>query len=232
MPCAITKTFAAAVFFTFALRIGAAIGIFSVIYGVLVVPLPFADPDHIVQISEHVPEGTRALHGTKWVGNPSLYAWEPTPPPWVPVHTSAPAWECWTPQATSGGARAGRPELLRMCWALYPFVAGLFTRTTRSLAPTVWWSRAVTGGAIPSALTHIVGRIVIHEQDHGIIGVAPPGVRLPTSDTPLWTRTRLAALMRPGGQGVHYRMTYRRSHWSSGVACGASLRIRCSSCRC
>jgi putative ABC transport system permease protein len=49
------RGFATAALLTLALGIGATTAIFSVVYGVLLRPLPFPDPDRLVQLSEVVP---------------------------------------------------------------------------------------------------------------------------------------------------------------------------------
>jgi putative ABC transport system permease protein len=50
--------FTAATVLTFALATGAATAIFSVVYGVLLRPLPYADPDRLVVLWEHSPRTT------------------------------------------------------------------------------------------------------------------------------------------------------------------------------
>jgi putative ABC transport system permease protein len=58
------RGFAAMVVLTLALGIGASTAIFSVMHAVILRPLPFRDPDRIVQIYEHYPKGGRFRRGS------------------------------------------------------------------------------------------------------------------------------------------------------------------------
>src|SRR5919108_2454628 len=71
------KSFTLAALVTLALGIGANTAIFSIVYGVLVRPLPFPESDRLVQLTEVVPGGTPALPGSEWISNLTIYAWEP-----------------------------------------------------------------------------------------------------------------------------------------------------------
>ena len=55
--------FAAAAVLTLALGIGATTAIFSVVYGVLLKPLPFHEPERLVSLTHIAPHGAGANHG-------------------------------------------------------------------------------------------------------------------------------------------------------------------------
>src|SRR5262245_21116642 len=55
--------FAAAAVLTLALGIGATTAIFSVVYGVLLKPLPFQDPERLVSLKQVAPHGAGTNHG-------------------------------------------------------------------------------------------------------------------------------------------------------------------------
>jgi putative ABC transport system permease protein len=56
-------SFALTAVLTLALGIGATTAIFSVVYGVLLKPLPFADPEGLVSLRQHAPYGAGTNHG-------------------------------------------------------------------------------------------------------------------------------------------------------------------------
>jgi putative ABC transport system permease protein len=57
------RAFAGTAMLTLALGIGATTAIFSVVYGVLLKPLPFAEPATLVSLAHHAPRGAGANHG-------------------------------------------------------------------------------------------------------------------------------------------------------------------------
>jgi len=65
-------TFAALV--TLTLAIGVNTAVFSVVYGVLLRPLPYSDPEHIVMLSEEHPGGTPIIRDPR-LSNLTFEAW-------------------------------------------------------------------------------------------------------------------------------------------------------------
>ena len=78
--------FAAAAVLTLALGIGATTAIFSVVYGVLLKPLPFPEPERLVSLQQIAPHGAGTNHGPAtylaYRENQQVYedvgAWDPT----------------------------------------------------------------------------------------------------------------------------------------------------------
>jgi putative ABC transport system permease protein len=169
--------FAVAALLTLALGIGSATAIFSVAYGVLLRPLPYAEPDRLMEISVSL-SGTNALFG-------SLSA-----PEYVDLTKGTRSFTnvgAWTPRSRTLGGD-GNPErvigasatasLLTVLGAR-PVVGRLFTpEEDLPGAPLVMlishdlWRRRF--GEDPS----IVGKAVLVDGVHRtIVGVLPPGTR-------------------------------------------------------
>src|SRR5262245_18860522 len=78
--------FAAAAVLTLALGIGATTAIFSVVYGVLLKPLPFHEPERLVSLQQIAPHGAGTNHGRgtylTYRENQQVFedigAWDPT----------------------------------------------------------------------------------------------------------------------------------------------------------
>jgi len=68
--------FTCAALVTLALAIGVNTAVFSVVYGVLLRPLPYADPDRIVMLSEEHPGGIPIIRDPR-LSNLTFEAWRP-----------------------------------------------------------------------------------------------------------------------------------------------------------
>jgi putative ABC transport system permease protein len=70
--------FATAGLLTLALGIGATTTVFSIVYGVLMRPLPYPAAERLIRVWEEHPGGT-AVGGNRWISNRTYYAWSESP---------------------------------------------------------------------------------------------------------------------------------------------------------
>jgi len=66
--------FAAAALLTLTVGIGASTAVFSVVYGILLRPLPYPAADRLVRVWEEHPGGITAA-GNRWIPNRTYFAW-------------------------------------------------------------------------------------------------------------------------------------------------------------
>jgi putative ABC transport system permease protein len=163
--------FVATAVLTLALGIGATTAIFSVVYGVLLKPLPFGEPETLVSIQQHAPHGAGANHG------PGTY---------LTYRENQQAFEAigaWDPAEVSitGGGDPERVEALRVSASTLPLlrvqpVAGRFFTAEddtpgtplRVILTHGFWQRRF-GGA-----DNAVGQsLVIDGNAAEVIGVLP-----------------------------------------------------------
>jgi len=190
--------FAAAVLVTLALGIGANTAVFSVVYGVLLRPLPYPEPDRLVRIWEEHPGASAPLRGTA-LSDLTYHAW----------NESLRTLEGMAAHSTRRFAVTGFDEPMRVEGAavapgLFPLLRttpalGRFFRAEEAVgeaAPVVvlsdgfWRDRF---GGDPAA----VGRaLVLNDRVHTIIGVAAPSFYFPDRTARVWTP--LAARRRSG----------------------------------
>jgi putative ABC transport system permease protein len=186
------RSFTLAALATLAVGIAATTAMFAVVYGVLLRPLPYPDADRLVQVSEVVPGGTPAISGPV-ISTLSLHAWEPhrrTVGPIAHFGGGGVTVEFDTPQRVVRGHVA--PHFFEVV-GVRPVVGRFFVpddgRT--EAAPVVVISAELWRDAFGNASSVVGRRIVIEERPHEIIGVAPSGLALPSSDTRLWTPNSL-----------------------------------------
>lgn len=174
-------SFTAAVVLTLALGIGATTAIFSVVNSVLLRPLPFADSDRIVVVSETFNGG----RGRASVGH--FYDWTEH----TSVFSATSAWQSRTYTLTEGeptrmfGARV-TPSFFTVV-RIAPELGRYFLPTETEASRVVvlshgFWQTRFDGDP------EIIGReIALGGEKHTVVGVAPPGFSLTPSDERLWT---------------------------------------------
>lgn len=185
------KSFTAAAALTLALGIGANTAIFSVVYGVLFKPLPYAEPDRLVRVSEEHPGANAPLRGA-YLSDVTLESWSKSMRTLEDI-------AAYSDAVVTVGREA--PERLPGALAspsLFPLLrvapaAGRFFLPEEAVegAPCVvvlshalWRARFGASAASP---TGTMGRsIVVEGRSCEVVGVAPQGFDFPVSGTALW----------------------------------------------
>jgi putative ABC transport system permease protein len=188
-----------AVALTIALGVGASTTMFSVVYGVLLRPLPYPEPDRLVRVWELNAGATTIQPGMQWLSNVSYYAWSEGGKTIDAIGTFS------SSDRTVGFDRPTRIacstlspstfKVLRASPALGRFFteddAGEGSTPVVVLSTALWRERF---GADPAVL----GRtLVIDGAAHIIVGVAPRDFAFPYQDVRLWT---VESVPRPGAQ--------------------------------
>jgi putative ABC transport system permease protein len=180
--------FTAAGLITLALGIGATTAVFSVVYGVLLRPLPYADPSSIVRLSEEHTGANSPLRAPM-LSNLTYYAWSAAP---RTVEQLA-AYRSSAYTVTRDGA-SDRLEGADVTPSLFAMLG-----ETPALGRFLRDDDAKTGAAAVAVLSDrgwrqhfhadrsIVGRgIVIDGTPATIVGVAKPGLAFPDRGARLW----------------------------------------------
>jgi putative ABC transport system permease protein len=192
--------FAAAALVTLALGIGATATVFSVVYGVLLRPLPYPDPERLVRLWEEHPGGTTAA-GQRWLSNRTYEAWTESPR----TLEAAGGYSRYEYTVTFGDETVRifggelSPQVFTMLGAT-PALGRFFSREeTVDGAPKVavltdrlWRERY---GANPDVLSR---QLVIDGEPHAIVGVARAELSFPERRVLFWTPYILPRVDRQG----------------------------------
>jgi predicted permease len=183
------KAWSGAVVATLALGLGANTAAFSFVHGVLLRPLPYANAERLVRVSEEHPGAVQAMRAS-WLSNVTYHAWSRAPRSVEGL--AAYAGRLYTidrgdePERVSGAAVS--PSLFRLLGARPAHGRFFLDAEAVENAPRVvvlghglWRERF---GADPA----VVGRgLRIEDREHTIVGIAEPGFAFPDRDARLWT---------------------------------------------
>jgi predicted permease len=188
------KAFTAAGLLTMALGIGATTAVFSIVYGVLLRPLPYPGADRFVRVWEEHPGGTPAVAGSRWITNRTYYAWTDHPQT-IDVLGGYGSYE--TTIGVGGPADNDQVRVFggEVSPALFsalgarPALGRLFTaadaepnaKSVLILSDAMWRD-------LFSADPSVIGRAVIVDDDsHEVVGIVAPGFSFPDRRARFWT---------------------------------------------
>jgi hypothetical protein len=217
--------FTAAALLTLALGIGATTTVFTVVYGVLARPLPFAQPERLVQLWE---TSTRTPGDRNPVSVPNYADWARQ----VRAFDASMAYAFNRFTLAPEAAGADTPEQVQgaQLWGDVPRVLGvrallgrpITARDAREftvvLSEGLWRRRY---GADP----RVLGRTVrMNGHAYAVVGVMPAGFRFPRADVELWTgyATILADSAWGGERGRRFQRVVARL--APGVTAAAAER--------
>jgi predicted permease len=181
--------FTAAAVLTLALGVGATTAVFSIVYGVLLRPLPFPQSERLVRLSEEHPGAASPLR-QPMLSNLTYHAWSPSSR--TVEQFAAYRFQQYTVGLPGGAVRVAGAAVTPSLFALLGEVAarGRLFRAEEGpegnnglivLSDRGW--REVFG-ADPS----IVGRgLVVDGKPFEVVGVTKPGFSFPDRDALMWT---------------------------------------------
>jgi putative ABC transport system permease protein len=185
--------FAAAALITLALGIGATTAVFSIVYGVLLRPLPYPAGDRLVRLWEEQPGGVSPA-GNRWLSNHTYFAWliRPRTLDGIGAYATYDYTVTLGDEATRLAGSAMSPSVFTLL-GLTPRVGRFFNSDDGEngagpvvvLSDRLWRSRYNADPAI-------VGRLlIIDERPHLIVGVAPPELQFPDKRVLFWVPTAI-----------------------------------------
>ncbi len=195
------KSFTTAGLLTLALGIGATTAVFSVVYGVLLRPLPYPAAERLVRLSEEHPGGNSPLR-TPMLSNLTYYAWDQ-------ASRTIDAFAAYSSRQLTVALPDGpaRLEGTAVTPTLFPMIGatpalGRFFQTDEGapgadavlvLSDRGWRERFNADPAIVGRGVNVDGRPFV------IVGVARPGFQFPDRQTLYWTPM---AVRRPSPDAV------------------------------
>jgi putative ABC transport system permease protein len=224
--------FAAGAILTMALGIGATTTLFSVAYGVLLRPLPWADADRLVRVTEMRQGRTARVPGT--VSSATFFAWRDHPS----TIEALGGWLTQTATLTGAGDPVRvpiiptTPSLFPML-RIRPLIGRLFEEGEGALNQPgliilsygLWQERF---GARPE----IVGQLLqLDDKPYTIVGVMPREFAFPDREARAWTAWSVPPVAAPNGRvlGVVFRAIARLRDGATAAQAAAEATSRARS---
>jgi putative ABC transport system permease protein len=189
------RAFFAVAILTMALAIGVTTTLFSLVYGVLIRPLPWAEPDRLVRLTESHVGATRQMPLT--VTNAFYRAWQDAPE----TIEGLAGW-ARTSTTLTGSGEAMRVPTTSVTPSVFPLmrarpIAGaVFTRDDAAevVISEGFWRERFGGEAAA------IGRILeLNGQSFTIVGVMPREFVFPDRETRVWRPMAVPAPVAPNG---------------------------------
>ncbi len=192
--------FAVTALLTLALGIGANTAIFSIVYGVLMRPLPYPQPEQLVRLYEEHPGGTSPL-GMKWISDITLDAWRSGKSlSQVAIYSSYIETVGRTePERWRSGVVS--PPLFPML-RVTPVLGRFFDEreTVEGVDAVVVLSHRLWRERYSGSADAIGQSLWIDGRAYQIVGVAPAGFSFPHPDVQYWRPYVLPSQVGPSGQ--------------------------------
>jgi putative ABC transport system permease protein len=190
------KAFSAGVLLTLALGIGANTAMFSIVHGVLLRPLPYAEPEQLIRVSEEHPGGTPATWARTLLSDLTRDAWVPTSKTIEDTATFSNSFRFSVGRenpARVPGAIVS-PSLFRLL-RVQP-AAGRFFRDDDAIEgadPVVVLGHGLWRDLYAASPAAIGQTLFLNEKPHLIVGVAPASFAFPDADAAFWLPERVPA---------------------------------------
>ena len=194
------KAFSAGVLLTLALGIGANTAMFSIVHGVLLRPLPYAEPEQLMRVSEEHPGGTPAPWARTLLSDFTRDAWMPASKTIEDTATFSNSFRFSVgrenPVRVPGAIVS--PSLFRLL-RVQP-AAGRFFHDDDAIEgadPVVVLGHGLWKDLYAASPAAIGQTLFLNEKPHLIVGVAPASFAFPDADAAFWLPERVAA--KPAG---------------------------------
>jgi putative ABC transport system permease protein len=185
--------FAAAALITLALGIGATTAVFSLVYGVLLRPLPYPAGDRLVRLWEEHPGGVSPA-GNRWLSNHTYVAWltQPGTLDGIGAYATYEYTVTLGNEATRLAGSAVSPSIFPLL-GVTPRVGRFFNsgEGEKGASPVVVLSDRLWRSQYNADPAVVGGLLTIDERPHLIVGVARADLQFPDKRILFWVPTAI-----------------------------------------